>query len=280
MNGMEAQECIRILLSSQYSVKEKAESFGQYIQWHEALTRNMKLKVREGRKYAFRRLFESLRNEDQNAEEKLKSTIKEIGEYWDKEEETLKTDSEVYITKLRSLSPGTPIVIRNENREDIVRFIEMRKTRFICEYQDGRRYSVSARLFVKLHKGETSKPLSEEESQQRDLVRVLGGGGFESAKEEILEKGIELLPVLLDELAASINRVENAPAGITKGVLGSFLGPVKKVNPHDMALIKRVPEIIAEIATRVGENELRRRIEEYPNAKVRDLCYETLSKGK
>jgi hypothetical protein len=42
-------------------------------------------------------------------------------------------------------------VINNGYEEDVVAFLELKRTRFLCEYPDGRKFSVPVGLFVKKH---------------------------------------------------------------------------------------------------------------------------------
>jgi hypothetical protein len=56
--------------------------------------------------------------------------------------------------EIRSIAPGTRVFIRNGGREDIVRFRKMNRSRFICEYPDGRLFSVPVSLFRGVVEGE------------------------------------------------------------------------------------------------------------------------------
>ena len=114
----------------------------------------------------------------------------------------------------------------------------------------------------------------------RDLVREMGGRRSQQAKGEIVKHGAGILKILLDELAAALDRIENAPRGISAGVLGPALGPVKKVNPRDEAIVKRIPKVVGEIAKKTGTEKVRRRIKKYPNAEVRKRCASVLDKLK
>jgi hypothetical protein len=52
--------------------------------------------------------------------------------------------------QLRSIAPGTAIVVRDHSGEKPVVFRAMKRTRFVFEYPDGERYSASLNCFVRV----------------------------------------------------------------------------------------------------------------------------------
>ena len=69
-----------------------------------------------------------------------------------------------------------------------------------------------------------------------------------------------------------MNRIKPAPVGLSRGVFAQALGPVKKINPRDQSLVKRIPGIIAEIASNVGKEKVCAIISKCPNEQVRECC--------
>ena len=271
---MEPKECVEILFDSQYTIEEKAKTLSEYFEWSIGIARSVKLGKTTGISAAVHNLREALPEGDKGAFQRLDDVLLRIGEHWAKEKQAHKVELKNKMKELRGISSGTCIVIINENREELVYLVETKRTRFVAEYPDGRRYSVSPELFLGVHKGEPPKRLSEDERTKRDIIRGLAGSHYSFVKGGILEKSNEMLPVLLDELKSAIERVENAPAGLSKGTLGSSLGIIKKINPQDEVLIKRIPQVITEIGERMGKESVQRIVDKYPDPKVRDYCSE------
>lgn len=274
---MQPQECVKILLDSSCSIDVKYERLSEYISWHEALGRNMRIGARLGRETAILELFKALPKKDRSAAQNLRNVLDEIVMYQKKLKEEYGAEAKDKAEKLRSLSPGTAIVIRRESKEDTVRFIELKRTRLICEYPDGRQYSVPTQLFIREHKGKAPKRLTEKESQQRELIRTLSGRQFKQTTEYILENSHEFLPILLDELESAIERVDDAPVGFSSGTLRHTMGLVKKVNPKDEALIKRIPLAVAGIAEKIGKGKVLKQIKKHSSTKVQNYCIKALS---
>lgn len=276
---MKISELADILLSSKHSIAEKAKLFDDHLQWNDAFARNMKLSVHQMRKTAMSELYESLPNKNEKTRQQLDIVLDEIINYYVKQRKASDKKSKAIAMTLHSLEQNTPIIIKNNNREDVVRFIELKRNRFICEYPDGRRYSMPINFFIKQHKGKISSQLPQMEREKRDIVRGLGSSRyFESAKEVILKQGLNIVNILLDELAAAIERIDNAPTGLSRGVLSSCLGNVKKINPCDLALTKRIPQILTEIAKKEGKNKVFKQIERYPCDKVKNYCKKVFCK--
>ena len=50
------------------------------------------------------------------------------------------------------------------------------------------------------------------------------------------------------------------------------------MNPRDQALTKRIPQVVAAIASRIGKDDVQRQVAEHPNSQVREYCDKALSK--
>ena len=269
---MNAEKCLDYLITPSNPIEDKAEYLSEYIQWHETLSRRMGTSVKNGRNAAMNQLNNQIDQHESYTNDQLEDVLKKILKHNQKIKQEHNANTKKITKKIKSLKPKTPIVIKNGNKEEVVLLIEMKRTRFICEFSDGRRCSAPVQVFIKEHEGKAPKMLSEEESEQRDIVRALAGGEFEQIRLWIIGMGIEIIPVLLKELEAALERIENAPVGLSNGLYRSSLGLLKRVNPRDQALTKRIPPIIADIAQKNGIEEVIKMIERYPNTAVRERC--------
>lgn len=86
-----------------------------------------------------------------------------------------------------------------------------------------------------------------------------------------------MVDMLLDELAAAMSGIEHAPVGLSRGVLGSALGPVKKVNPYDQALVKKIPAAISELARQTDRACVFQKVRDYPDKEVVQQVMDALS---
>lgn len=274
------QQCLDLLLDPSATIGEKAKALAGFVSWYESVGRSVGLGIRGGRTYAYEQLFKALPKGDKNAEQKLRRVIDEVFSHVQRDRRKREDESMRLAKSLRSLRQGTTVLIRNEDREDAVRLIEVKRTRFVCEYQDGRRYSVPVQNFLGVSEDIAFEPPPDVARRRRELVRNLVGPRSEQARDEIVSEGVGMLKALLDELAAAHNRIENAPGGFSRGLLGASLGRIKKVSSRDQALTKQIPEVIAEIAEVAGVEEVRRRVEEHPDALVRDRCAAILDRLK
>jgi hypothetical protein len=272
------KKCLDVLLDSSVTLEEKAAHFSDFLAFYEAVGRNTGLGVRSGRVFAYEQLVKALPQADSEARSQLDDVVAEICEHLKKEKRQSDREARALARELRSLKEGTPILILNEDREDLVRLVEVKLTRFVCEYPDGRRYSVPMRNFIRVSSVTAFDTLPEDVRGERELVRALAGSHFEHARDRIVKQGAGVLAILLDELAAALVRIKEAPVGLSGGAFGASLGPVKKVNPRDQALAKRIPKVVAEIAGKTGVEGIKRRIQEHPDAAVRGLCMVALGK--
>ena len=273
------QECLEQLLSSSLTIAEKSELLVGLVSYWELVGTKVGLTVLEGRAFCYDQLIKELPKADKISMQQLKDVLNEIYEHAAKKKQQRTEKQKELAETLSSVKKGSVLRIRNQNREDIVRLIEVKRSRFICEYPDGRRYSFPVESFVAV----TDTPiifLSEQERQLREVIRMLASSHSKDVCNAIVKRGTTMLKVVLDEFGDVLDRIKNAPTGISHGVFGAALGPVKKVNPRDETLAKRIPEIIVEIAKTTGVTKVRREIEEYPNIEVRRLCVAVLDKLK
>jgi ribosomal protein L7/L12 len=172
------------------------------------------------------------------------------------------------ITALRSLTPGTSIVIDIDGRDEVVFLVESKTTHIICEYPDGRRYSVPAEAYDGVNEGSIPARLSPEEREQRESIRYLGRS--KSFGGELVARGLGLIPALLDELSAAQSRVAGERVGPSEGFLD--IGMVRKLRTRDRALVTRIPGVVAQIAKNYGAEDVLRLVEAHPDTRVRSVC--------
>lgn len=267
---MDAHSCVEALIDPGKSLQEKLDTLADYLHWHDAVARSMRVGMRFGREVAMSQLFGTLPGRPSEEGEKLRTSLQEIQQYSVRLKEERAADTKSLASQLRSLSPGTSIVIRNGGREEVVQLLEVRRTRFICEFSNGLRYSTPVRCFLRVHDTNVSAPKSQEERKHRELIRMLGGRDFERAKQELVACGADVVSVLLEELDSAMDRVEHAPTGFSTGVLAGSLGLIKKINPHDVCLTKRIPIVITAIAAKTDAKQVRAQIDGYPDEEVRN----------
>lgn len=267
---MRAKQCLDVLLDSEQPIEKKAKCLCGFITWHDALSRNMHMSAEIGRSMAMAELRECLPQDDSAARAELDTAIREVAAFQQDRARQRSARATANATRLYALRPGTAIVIQNESRQDVVRLVEMKRTRLMGEYPDGQRFSIPVSHFIRVHEGSPPSWLSEEQRQQRDLVRALAGPQFMFVTRGILASPENLVPAMLDELAAASDRIRNAPIGMSGGVLFAGL-KVRKVDPSDHRLVKRISQIARE-CLRIGEPANRRTLmENHSSHDVRDL---------
>jgi hypothetical protein len=277
---MDEYKCLRILMNPSCPIERKAEELAEYLLWYKALGRNTGVPVSHSMSLAFRLLFESLPKGDKKAKSKLRSTLEAIQEYSEQiraEKSAKKTE---IAKELCTLLPGTPIRISYSGQLKTVTFLEFKRTRFIFEDSDGLRFSIPADAFMGIAAGKKLKRVSENVRYKRELVRALVGHSSAQARKEILNSGIVMLDCLLGELKAAMRRIEDASSGLSSGVFRNSLGVIKKVNPRDEALVKRIPALVAELAKKNGINRVKKLVEQCSNAEVKELVNEAITKAK
>ncbi len=274
---MDEKDCLNTLLDDSSRIEEKAEALAEFIRAHEALARNMHISVVHGRSRAFQALYEALSKDDEQARSKLDGVFESVAEYYRRREEERRGRAKDLARALRQLQAGTAIVVEHHGRKETVALVQMNRTRFIFEYPDGRRFSAPVEAFVEAAEGEKVELLTDAERENRELARALAGRYSAQARAEILDRGAAMLDALLDELAATMKRINDAPVGLSRGVLGSTVGPVKSISPHDQALVKQITAVVCELTRRTPADRVVRKARNYPNHEVSQQILDALS---
>ena len=277
---MRETQCLKVLMDPSYPIEQKTEELAEYIRWSKAVGKTMGLGVCYSVPSALRQLYEALPEEDGKAQSELEQTLDAIHEYSKHMKAKKSAKKKKLAEGLRSLAPRTPVKIRDRNWIRTVTFLELKRTRFIFEDTDGRRFSTSIEAFVGVADSKDLKLLPEDVRQKRNLVGALVGRSSAHARTEILNSGIEIFEYLLDELNAAIRRIEEAPSGLSGGVFRNSLGIIKKVNPLDKALVKRIPEVVGELAERIGTEKVQKELERYPDTEAKEYLMKTIMKPK
>lgn len=273
MGVIDERGCASQLLDDTPSIETKASLLSDYLQWHALFGQRMGLGRGGGRSLALERLVSAAPPEHRAD---LIEVLNAISKHNQEAEARSKERNRHVAAELRTLKPGTTIEVRDGNRETTAVFIQMRRSRFVFEYSDGRRFAAPVQCFLRVAGSKRFERLSDSERARRDLVRALGPGKYEVVKSGILRLGAPAIPSLLDELEAARLRVENAPVGISKGAFAAMLGPARQVNPHDQSLIKRIPRVVVEIAERIGKRSVIRQVRKHASKWVRQKVLSAL----
>jgi hypothetical protein len=156
---MDARTCVTALLENTKDIAEKAQALFDYLQWHSHFGTTMGIGARLGREFAVEQLFKALPAEQPNGIATLKQVFHDIQEHGKKQKQERAEEQKRRGNEIRSIAPGTQVVIRNGWREDIVRFRKMNRSRFIGEYPDGRLVSVPVCLFRRICDVENTESL-------------------------------------------------------------------------------------------------------------------------
>jgi len=151
---MRPEECAEVLLDELVSLEDKADAIGTYLEHYTVWGKEVGMGARNGRAYGMKRLFEVARELDWNADKNLHHIVGQLAKLAKKKRQAWNEEKRTIAKNLRGIAPGTPIVIRDRGRERSAKFIEVKRTRFLCEYPDGKRYSVPVQLFVRAEKQE------------------------------------------------------------------------------------------------------------------------------
>ena len=145
---MDANKCVDLLLNNEVKTSEKADYVFKYLDYHASiLSSRIGLSRRKSRASAIRGLFDTL-PEDQKII--LIDIFNEIKTFTSQKR---KAQAQETAKNLKGLKEGDSIVINNGYDEDVVVFLELKRTRFLCEYPDGRKFSVPVGLFIKKNEG-------------------------------------------------------------------------------------------------------------------------------
>jgi len=273
--AMNEQECLTKLIDSSSPVEDKVEMLAEYFRVSEAVAPNNGGQD-VGREVA-RGLTKRAAEQGGDNPATLEAALQAV---FDHCKQTQANHAKQVALRLRSLTVGTPVTIREGNCKRVVFFLEMKRTRFIVEFPDGRRFSVPVDAFAGVVEGETVRRLSDDVRKQRELVRALVGRSPSTAEAAILREGPEVVSALLDELAATNARIAGEPVGVSDGAPSSVSGPVGQVNVSDLALAHRIVAVIREIAAVVGGDLVRERVEQHPNEAIREQILNELEWAK
>ncbi|MGD0088304.1 MAG: hypothetical protein ABSE73_00095 [Planctomycetota bacterium] len=264
---MDTTTCLATLFDQALSIEQKARYLIDYLDWHARLGGAGSF----GKEVAVRALFDSLPSRKEK--QQLAAVLAEFNKHCDQQRHAQRAQARASIARLNDVPVGTWIVVKNGSREDVVCLIEVRRTRFICEFPDGRRATAPTQVFVRVHDGAPPVRLPNKERQQRELVRGLAGKDPMGATEDIFEQGPEILAILLEELGAAMDRVDKAPVGMNRGVNRDSVPFGKKVNQIDRTLVKRIPKVVALMAR---SYDIWQQIAQYPNPRVQEKCRATM----
>jgi hypothetical protein len=283
------EQCVRALLCPAFDVKEKAGYFTDWLDEYERKWRMLwerswwtnvpprwKHHARESAESNLFTVLEGMAGYHPSATDDLRIALNDIDGYLRERQRAHAAGVQEDIDRLRALPPGTAVVIDRIGIDEVVRVVEVKRTGFVGEYLDGRRYRVPAEAFLRVHDGPVPLWLSDDERERREVIRKLGGGQFAVVKAGLLAQGVACLPSLLDELSAAIDRVTNAPSGPAGGRLGPYLGIITKTNTHDQALVKRIPRVVMDIAESADFEVLLELLIAHPDDKVRSVMNRVL----
>lgn len=266
---IDPRKCAQKLLDDSLTIDVKTQTLAEYFDWHSRFGTRMKTGVHFSRNLALQQLCEAAQSAYAEGQQRLNCVIKEIMAFADAQKKTREGADKDNCRKLKLLAPGTPIVIARENREEIVFFLEVKRTRFACEFSDGRQFSMPVSSFVQEFVGEMPERLSADERACRDLIRALAGSNSKAAAKEIMRRD-DAIQTLIDEMAAVLSRIEHAPVGISRGLLASALGAARIVNPKDWHLERRIPEVLKAISERGNRKRVLSLVKKCPNLEVRE----------
>jgi hypothetical protein len=141
---MEASKCVDFLLNNEAKTSEKADYVFKYLDYQASiLSSRIGLSKRKSRASAIRMLFDTL---PESQKRMLLDIFDEIKTFTSHKR---KAQAKETAKNLKGLKEGDSIVINNGYDEDVVIFLELKRTRFLCKYSDGRKFSVPVGLFIK-----------------------------------------------------------------------------------------------------------------------------------
>ena len=270
-----SDDCIKTLMDKAQPLEVKWETITEFLRIHSLVARRMGVPVTIGRITAWRTLFEGLSEQDSAA---LRQELDKVNEYSKTKRSARNQHAQELAAQLRAMTPGTAIVVRLRNQKLVVAFVSVQRTRFLYETDDGRQFSAPVQAFLEKASKKAVKLMPTEIREQREFVRALASRHRNAAYAEIRKNPGAYVAPLLDELAAALRRIDNAPIGISRGFFGASLGPCKIVNPADSSLVHQIPAMVAELADVLGIANMRRRVRVFPDAKVRDLMNKAMEK--
>ncbi|MBI4446919.1 MAG: hypothetical protein HY645_13560 [Acidobacteria bacterium] len=167
------EECVTCLLDPSAVVADKAQMLADYLQYYAAVGASIGVGRRGGRETAIRVLCQTLSPNIEAALDKLRPIFVEIDQYRESEKAARRARTRETSRRLHEVPSGTPVAIKNYNRDELVFFLEAKRTRFVAEYPDGRLVSVPVELFLRVHDEPSPERLSENNKEIRQLIRAL-----------------------------------------------------------------------------------------------------------
>ena len=275
---MNPQECVEILTDQSRRIEEKSAAIADYLQWQSMAAGLMRLPARLGRAAALRYLFDALPKDDPAAHVALKAALEQLKVHAEQRDLARQAETRDLAAQLRSISPGSAIIVREGNRAFVAAFGGLQRTRFIYEFADGLRFSAPVKAFGGIAEGEVVECLPEEMRQRRELVRALAGRGCTQASAQILSHATDLLVPLLDELVAALQRLFGAPGGLSTGAYRDMPGSIRRIRAEDEALVQRIPPMVAELVGSLGLDQVREQVARLRDTRAAELVNKALAK--
>jgi len=167
-------------------------------------------------------------------------------------------------SEIRSLAPGTAIIVRDRFGERSVVFREMKRTRFIFGEPDGGEFSAPVQSFVRVDTGRPVEQREESSDEQPSRCQPPSGSGQDEAKTRNPRRNAWEIRGFLDYIAATPRNRHNDPAQFS----------------IDAALDFDLKELILHMVRAVAEagdiDWFRDQVLQYPDAAVRDFVLNVL----
>lgn len=142
---LDEQVVLEKLIDPERGVEEKSQTLLSHFNSYQTMVGHMGTGICYGRELALSRLLDIVPEEQRS---QLKGAISAVGKHWAPNGAGRPSNPDAAGAHLRALNPGTPIVISINGSEEVVEFLKMKRTRFVCQHPDGRQYSVPTQLFL------------------------------------------------------------------------------------------------------------------------------------
>lgn len=183
-------------------------------------------------------------------------------------EEERKQQSRQLAAQLRSIAPGTAILVRDRSGEKPVVFCEMKRTRFVFKCPNGRRCIAPLQCFVRVEPGHPVPSVADSPNPQ-SLQQPPGiGAGEDAAKPKTPPPEPWMVRGTLDYFA-------DFPRNQNKDSEQFLNDPVL-----DYDLKELIRELIRAVAAADDIDWFRKQVLQYPDASVRDLVLRMLDAGR
>ena len=175
-----------------------------------------------------------------------------------------KQESRQLATQLRSIAPGTAIIVRDRSGEKPVVFCEMRRTRFVFECPDGRRCTAPLQCFVRIEPGQPLRRVADSSNPHPLQHRTPNAVSQDAVKPMTPSRDPEIIRGVLDYVAGFPRNQREDPAQFLDD---SFL---------DFDLKELIREVIGVVAAAGDIDWFREQVVQYPDAAVRNLVLNML----